>query len=264
MSELKFDANMARLQQALAQCHDMVVRRTTMMDLLNLRTGENVLEFGCGGGFYAYEAAQFVGSTGRVCGIDVSEDQISAARERCKEFSHVDFKVANILGTHFSDNEFDAAFGVQVLEYVPDLDQAISEVGRILRPGGRFLVLSTNWSSVVWHSENEERMKRVLDVWAKHAPYPDLPAILPTRLRANGFQVSQQVPVPIINAVYGDSSFSRWAATMVKSYVANQGVLPRAEVEDWANEFSELEQSGAYWFSSTPIVTEAIKMVSKA
>ena len=50
MSELKFDDDMARLQRALAQCHDMVVRRTAVLGALNLRTGEQVLEFGCGGG----------------------------------------------------------------------------------------------------------------------------------------------------------------------------------------------------------------------
>lgn len=260
MSELKFDADMARLQQALAQCHDMVVRRTTVMDVLNLRTGENVLEFGCGGGFYAYEAAQFVGPTGRVYAVDISKDQIAAACERYQEFSHIDFQVANIQDMPFNDAQFDAAFGVQVLEYVTDLDQAISEVGRVLRTGGRFVVLSTNWDSVVWYSENKNRMKRVLEAWDKHAPFPNLPAILPERLRANGFQLSQQLPLPILNAVYSDNSFSRWAAPMMKSYVASQGTIPAAEVEDWANEFSELDKRGAYWFCSTPVVTEAIKI----
>ncbi len=260
MSDLNFDAGMARLQQALAQCHDMVVRRTSMMDVLNLRSGENVLEFGCGGGFYAYEAAQFVGSTGRVSAVDISEDQVSAARERCKEFEYVDFQVANIQNMPFNDNQFDVAFGVQVLEYVSEPDQAISEVRRVLRTGGRIAILSTNWGSVVWNSNNHDRMKRVLETWDNHVPFPNLPAILPERLRANGFQVSQQLPVPIINTVHSENSFSRWLAPMVKSYVAAQGTVPAAEVEAWADEFSELERRGAYWFSSTPVVTQAIKI----
>jgi ubiquinone/menaquinone biosynthesis C-methylase UbiE len=46
---------------ALAQSHDLVVRRNTVMETLNLRTGEKVLELGCGGGSYAFEAARFVG-----------------------------------------------------------------------------------------------------------------------------------------------------------------------------------------------------------
>lgn len=260
MSDLKFDADMARLQQALAQCHDMVVRRTAMLNVLALKSGESVLEFGCGGGFYSYEAAQFVGPTGRVSGIDISEDQISAARERCKELSHVEFQVANILDTPFDDEQFDVAFGVQVLEYVSDVDRAITEVSRIMRMGGRFSVLATNWSSLVWNSDDPERMQRVLDVWDSHAPFPNLPAILPERLRSHGFQVIHQLPVPIINAVYSDNSFSRWLAPMIKGYVIGQGVLPTEVVEAWADEFADLDERGAFWFSSTPVLTEAVKI----
>ena len=76
MAKLAFDDEMGRLQRAVAQCHDMVARQSVVLQALNLRTGERVLEVGCGGGFYAREAAQFVGSTGYVsanrhqCGSD--------------------------------------------------------------------------------------------------------------------------------------------------------------------------------------------------
>ena len=67
MSTLTFTDDMARIQRAVAQCHDLVLRRSRVVEALQLRTGERVLEVGCGGGFYAYEAAQCVGPTGRVC-----------------------------------------------------------------------------------------------------------------------------------------------------------------------------------------------------
>ena len=89
-----------------------VARRQAYCQGCAIKISWNVLEFGCGGGFYAYEAAQFVGSTGRVCAIDLSDNQISAARERCKEFGYVDFQVTNVLDTPFNENQFDAAFGV--------------------------------------------------------------------------------------------------------------------------------------------------------
>src|SRR5215469_16550867 len=57
MSNIVFDDEMGRIQCANAQTHDSVVRRNTIMETLNLRTGENVLELGCGGGSYAFEAA---------------------------------------------------------------------------------------------------------------------------------------------------------------------------------------------------------------
>ena len=81
MAELKFDADMGRIQRALALCHDMTVRRSAMLEALNLRTGERVLEVGCGGGLYAHEEARCVGQTGHVCAVDISQGQIAAAKE---------------------------------------------------------------------------------------------------------------------------------------------------------------------------------------
>ena len=67
MSPLSFAGDMARLQRAFAESHDPVTRRGIMLETLNLRTGEQVLELGCGGGYYTHEAARFGGPTGRVC-----------------------------------------------------------------------------------------------------------------------------------------------------------------------------------------------------
>jgi hypothetical protein len=59
---------MGRLQRRLAQCYDMIVRRTAVTQALCPRTGERVLEIG-GGDLYAYDAARSVGPTGRVCAV---------------------------------------------------------------------------------------------------------------------------------------------------------------------------------------------------
>src|SRR5262245_29111272 len=147
MSTLTCTDDMACIQRALAQCHDMVLRRSRVLEALQLRTGERVLEVGCGGGFYAYEAAQCVGPTGRVCDIDLSADQITAAQSCCAELAWVNCRVGDAVTLLYEGGEFDVVYGVQVFEYVAQLDTALREVQRVLRPGGRCLILATNWSS---------------------------------------------------------------------------------------------------------------------
>jgi SAM-dependent methyltransferase len=102
------------------------------METLNLRTGEKVLELGCGGGSYAAEAAQFVGPTGHVSAIDISADQITAARERCAGFAWVQCETGNLLELPYSAGKFDVAYSVQVLEYSGDLGKAFHEIHRVL------------------------------------------------------------------------------------------------------------------------------------
>lgn len=263
MSTLAFSDDMARLQRALAQCHDMVVRRSAVLEALRLRSRECVLEVGCGGGFYAYEAAQCVGPTGRVCAVDLSADQIAAANARCAELAWVECRVADAAKLPYGDAEFDALYGVQVFEYVVKLDEALREIQRVLRPGGRSVILATNWSSVVWHSDQPARMERVLSAFAGHAPYPDLPAILPARLRQFGMTSIRQTPVPVLNTSYHANSFSYWLAQMVRAFVLGRHAVTPEEADAWLHEFEELEQNGGYFFSSTPIITEAIKMAER-
>jgi len=237
----------------------MVMRRSVILEALNLRTGEHVLEIGCGGGFYAAEAAQCVGPMGRVCAIDISVDQLAAARERCAGLAWVACQNANALDLPYGEAKFDAVYAVQVLEYVGALDDALQEIRRVLRPGGRLVILATNWSSLVWHSEQPERMQRVLAAFAAHAPYPDLPAILGARLRQVGLQPLRQTPVPVLNTSYNANRLSYWTARLVAPFVRGRQAIAADEAAAWFQEFDALEQQGAYFFCVTPILTEAVK-----
>jgi len=259
MSTLTFTNDMARLADAMSHCHDWVVRRSAVLEALNLRTGERVLDVGCGGGFYAYEAAQCVGPTGRVCAIDISPDQITAARARCAELGWVECQHTDAVAPPYGEAEFDAVVGVQVLEYVANLDGALRALHRVLRPGGRLVILATNWSSLVWHSAQPERMQRVLTAFAAHAPYPDLPAVLGARLRQVGLQPFRQTPVPVLNTSYNANRLSYWTARLVAPFVQSRQALTADEAAAWFQEFEVLEQQGAYFFCVTPILTGTVK-----
>jgi ubiquinone/menaquinone biosynthesis C-methylase UbiE len=260
MNTLAFTGDVARLQQATAESHDNIVRRVTVLSALNLRTGERVLEVGCGAGHYTNEIARFVGSTGRVCAIDISPDQIAAAQQRCAEFAWVECRDANITAPPYSDGEFDAVLAVQVLEYLDDLEAGLRQIHRMLRLGGRLIVVATDWSSAVWYSENAPRMQRVLAAWEPHKPCLNLPSILAARLRRVGMQPLRQSPIPILNTSYNPASASYWIAQSIRALVVSRKIVTEEEAAEWFDEFAELEKNGAYFFSVTPVLTEAVKV----
>ena len=160
----------------------------------------------------------------------------------------------------YRDGEFDAVYSVQVLEYAGDLGKAFREIHRVLRDGGRFVNLSTNWSSCVWHSESRERMRRVLDGWSAHETHRDLPTILAGELRKAGLQLLRQRAVPMVNTSYTENSFSYWITKVIPRYVIGRGAASKEEADAWAAEFAELDQRGEYFFSITSVLTEAIRV----
>lgn len=259
MSDGKYVGEMAQIQRRLAQCYDMTVRRNFVFDALNLRPGQHVLEVGCGGGFYAYEAAHFVGPTGRICATDLSEDQIDAASQHCASLPWVECRVANAVELPYADATFDVIYAAKVLEYIPSIDSALAEIKRVLRPGGKAAIVATNWSSLQWYSKHPERMKPFMVIVDQHAPYPNLPAELPARLHSLDLSVIRQKPIPVHNRSYNENSYSYYFARMLKMAAQNRGLASAEEAQTWLDDFEELEQENSYFFSSSTFLTEAQK-----
>lgn len=108
-----------------------------------LRPGESVLEVGCGTGVLSRLAAQIVGTSGYVAGIDPAPNMIAMARDNARSTaSNVEFKLAVIEQLPFEDARFDVVFASLMLHHLPpDVKRTgLREVKRVLKPGGRLVI----------------------------------------------------------------------------------------------------------------------------
>jgi SAM-dependent methyltransferase len=231
----RFDAEGSRRVEAAYRTPDLVAQRRDVLGWLAPRPGEDVLDVGVGPGFLAAQLAQAVGPEGSVSGIDISDDMLAlaAARTLAPGSAGVDLRRGSADAIPYADGTFDAVVATQVLEYVVDIPAALGEARRVLRPGGRVLVLDTDWDSIVWHSGDHARMVRVLDMWERHLADPRLPRRLRRELVAAGFEPDPLIVFPVVNAGFDPkASFSAGLVDVVGDYVAAQG-MPAAEVDAW-------------------------------
>ena len=107
-----------------------------------LQPGETVVDFGSGGGIDCFIAARAVGETGRVIGIDMTDDMIQLARSNAAKLGldYVEFHLAEMENTPLEDDSTDAIISNCVINLAPDKDPVFAEAFRILRPGGRLMV----------------------------------------------------------------------------------------------------------------------------
>ncbi len=98
---LQFDEETSRRVEAIYSTPDVVAQRKAVLEALELRPGERVLDVGSGPGFLAADMAVAVGDSGRVRGIDISEGMVAISQRRCVNLTHVVFKSALRRGCHF-------------------------------------------------------------------------------------------------------------------------------------------------------------------
>jgi len=110
--------------------------------LLELKPGETVLDLGSGAGIDAFLAAQEVGPSGRVIGVDMTRQMLDRARKNAATTGHtnVEFREGRLEALPVEDGSVDAVTSNCVINLVPDKAAVFREVARVLKPGGRMVV----------------------------------------------------------------------------------------------------------------------------
>lgn len=248
---LQFDEEASRRVEAIYSTPDLIAQRQAVLNALKLRPGERVLDVGSGPGFLTAEMAVAVGASGRVSGIDISESMVAISERRCARLSHVEFHTGTATQLPFSDSDFDAAVSLQVYEYLTDgdVDTALEEVYRVLRPGGRVLILDTDGDSLVWHSTDPARMARVLAVWETHCADFHLPPKLSRKLSQAGFRIQHRDVIPLFNPEYAPNTYSHGLIELIMKFASGTHDVTHEEVEAWAEDLRRHGAEGSYFFS---------------
>lgn len=110
--------------------------------IASLKAGETVLDLGSGGGFDVFLAAQEVGETGHVIGVDMTPTMISKARTNAEKakFSQVEFRLGEIEHLPVADNSIDVIISNCVINLSPDKPQVFRDMYRVLNNGGRLAI----------------------------------------------------------------------------------------------------------------------------
>ncbi|MGZ8749960.1 MAG: class I SAM-dependent methyltransferase [Pseudonocardia sp.] len=109
-----------------------------LLEAAALQPGQRVLDVACGTGLIARLAAERVGSSGTVTGLDLSPDMIEVARAASP--STIAWHVGDATSVPFPDDTYDVVFCQMGLMFMPDRQAAVAEMRRVTAPGGRVVV----------------------------------------------------------------------------------------------------------------------------
>jgi ubiquinone/menaquinone biosynthesis C-methylase UbiE len=142
--------------------HVPLGRRLFRTRKFDLRGMKSILDVGSGAGQIAGHLLDFADPDARITCIDLSQPMLRRARQRLKS-DRPSYVVADVTSLPFADNSFDGITCGYVLEHVPDPPLGLKELARVLRPGGRMLLLTTEdnfsgaWTSRFWYCRTYNR-----------------------------------------------------------------------------------------------------------
>lgn len=140
--------------------------RARSYELLGVRTGATVADVGCGGGRAVGELAE---RGARAIGVDLDPEMIAVARER---WPAGEFHVGDVCELPFETGSVAGYRADKVLHLLDDPARAVAEARRVLAPGGRAVLLGSDWDTIVIDSDDPQATRRLVHAKADSFPSP--------------------------------------------------------------------------------------------
>lgn len=216
-----------------------------MLEPLDLRAGSRVLDYGCGPGAVALGMAQhLVGDAGRVFGVDLNARFVADAARRAQGIHQVSYHLVDNGRIPLAANAVDRLLCKNVLEYVPDVAATLAEFRRVLEPGGRFLLIDSDWGFVVVEPWGRVRTERFFDAASPAFKTPEIGRTLRAELLDAGFDDVEVSVRAGADTTGGSLSVLRNMA----SYAGTFDAMPASDIAAMLAEAEAAVDAGRYLF----------------
>lgn len=221
--------------------------RRRFLRFVPIRSGQRVLEIGCGTGVVLRDLLALVGKRGQVTGLDTSRTMLARARALARGISAGRLQLRHGDGNElpFAASRFDVALAITVILHVADPQRVVKELVRVTRPGGRVGLQDQDFGLVAAAHPDRELTDRILDgVAARIYEEPYSGRRLPALLREAGLR-----EVRVLADVYQDTALTDFSRAFLERRAENAvrfGIVDAPSATRWLDGFNEYLARGAF------------------
>lgn len=196
--------------------------KTLSYDRLQLEPGRQVLDLGCGVGVDLPALAERVGTDGLVIGLDRDPNLLKTAKEATAGRSNVRLVVADALELPFPNRSFDGVRADRVLQYIPESAQVLTEMARVLRPGGTLVLVEPDWRAIALFpaspagEDDDHTWSALVQLCRRRLPHALIGRQLAALLQRQGTDIWESIQAQVV--AY---TFSSWQVTNTLLQVSN-------------------------------------------
>ena len=227
---------------------DEVAARSAYLDLIGVVPGERVLDVGCGSGVVTRAVDRRIAPNGMAVGLDPSPALLTVARELAEQEGVgelVDLREGDARSLPFGDGEFDVVLAVTSLSHIPAGEQAIPELVRVARFGGRVGVFDRDTDSLIIAHPDRDITRRIVTSFSDQQ---SMDGWLARRLLGRLTEVGlQDVHVRAFTSIERDaSSFFALGALRAAETAVQAGVITEEEHKRWVDALREEQAAGRF------------------
>jgi ubiquinone/menaquinone biosynthesis C-methylase UbiE len=230
--------NMAAFLEERSRLSDQSEVNARVRDALAPASGERLLEVGCGSGAVCRMMVPFVAPSGHITGLDISSDMVAMARRYAAEGGLSDavaFDAGAAENLPYADAAFDGAFAARLMLHVAQPEAVLREMLRVVRRGGRIVLMDWDWETVTVDHPNRELTRRILHWRADHHGGNNWSGRQLWRLMTAA-SLSDVSVTPVVTVVHDDNTSltqSLWRAAEV---ARDGGAITSDEHTAWVGE----------------------------
>ena len=216
---------------------------------LHVRPGESALDLGSGTGSETRALAAAVTPSGRAIGLDPNPGMALLARERAGvEGSTAQFVIGDAYSLPFPDDRLDIVRSERVFQHLSDPDRAAAEVARVLRPGGRGVIVDSDWGTAIMHPGDPLVLQKIMDVMLSHTANPHSGRRLPGQLTSAGLVV-EDIGTEALIQDPGDVTGP--LVQMMTAAAIAEGAITDAQSAELLDQLNAAARSGDFHMSVT-------------
>jgi len=242
---------MAAALEERAQALDQLPVNRALMDALAPVAGEHILEVGCGSGVLCRQVAPRVAPKGKITGMDISPEFLKTAQGYAASAdlsASIQWSACQAEVLPFLDASFDGVFAARLLLHVSNPQTVLNELVRVVRPGGRVIVMDWDFETLAVDHSNRDLTRRLLHWRCDHHGGNNWSGRQLWGIMAATGLVNVRV-VPIVSVAQRENDSLTLSLLRAAQVARDGGAIAPNEYNDWVEEIRSSLATGCFFAS---------------
>lgn len=241
---------------------DIIEQWRYYFSLLRPERGHMIIDVGSGAGDAAFLLLKDHPAIAKIVGIDSNAENCETAMNLWKQHGSPDkmeIKVADAQKLPFSEDYFNRAICVEMLEYVADPAAAISEICRVLKQDGIALFIHSDFDTQVFHGGDRDRTREIVKAFSDSGPNGQMGRELYGLCRKSRFASVEPLIYPFIGTSWEPNTYAYEMSHMMVDWLTRKSIIAVRELAQWISDMDQAYSEGNFIYSINRYVCRCVK-----